>query len=177
MYNGEYLVSTLEPSFLIGSSSFLQQTRKTTNAWMSLNFGGYQPLTSELAALERLKKTIYNLVSTLAPSFLIGFSSFLQVRRTTIIYRMSSKFGTIRPHTVELAFLERLKKKSHRLITGKILLALNTLEPFILIESSFILAGNKDNHKSLDEFEFRWNSTSDFALEHLKNRTTGLLAL
>ena len=61
---------------LIGSPSFLQVTRTTTKAWMSLNFGGISPLTADLAALERLKKT-YKLVSTLAPSFLFGSSSFL----------------------------------------------------------------------------------------------------
>ena len=60
------------PSFLIGSSSFLQVTRTTIKAWMSLNFGGISPLTAELAALERLKKT-YKLVSTLAPSFFFIF--------------------------------------------------------------------------------------------------------
>ena len=65
------------PSFLIGSSSFLQVTRTTIKAWMSWNFGGISPLTAELAALECLKKT-YKLVSTLAPSFLFGSSSFLQ---------------------------------------------------------------------------------------------------
>ena len=59
------------PSFLIGSSSFLQVTRTTIKAWMSLIFGGISPLTAELAALERLKKT-YKLVSTLAPSFLFA---------------------------------------------------------------------------------------------------------
>ena len=50
------LVSTLAPSFLIGSSSFLQVTRTTIKAWMSSNFGRIPPQTSELAALERLKK-------------------------------------------------------------------------------------------------------------------------
>ena len=82
-YNGENLVSTLVPSFLIGSSPVLQVTRTTIKAWMSLNFGGMSLLTAELAALERLKKT-YKLVSTLAPSFLFGSSSFLQVTRETI---------------------------------------------------------------------------------------------
>ena len=83
-YNGENLVSTLVPSFLIGSSSFLQVTRTTIKALMSLNFGGILPLTAELAALERLKKT-YKLVSTLAPSFFFfGSSSFLQVTREII---------------------------------------------------------------------------------------------
>ena len=55
-YNGENLVSTLAPSFLIGSSSFLQVTRTTTKAWMSSNLGRILPLTSELVALEPLKK-------------------------------------------------------------------------------------------------------------------------
>ena len=55
-YNGRNVVNTLAPSFLIGSSSFLQVTRTTIKALMSLNLGRIPPLTSELAALERLKK-------------------------------------------------------------------------------------------------------------------------
>ena len=51
-----------------------------------------------------------NVVTTLAPSFLIGSSSFLQVSRTTIKSWMGSKFGQIRPWTVELAALEHLEK-------------------------------------------------------------------
>ena len=53
---------------------------------------------------------MYNVVSTLAPSFLIGSSSYLQVMRTSIRSRMSSKFGQIGPRTAELAALERLEK-------------------------------------------------------------------
>ena len=51
-----------------------------------------------------------NVVTTPAPSFLIGSSSFLQVTRTTIKSRMGLKFGQIRHWTVELAALERLEK-------------------------------------------------------------------
>ena len=51
-------MNTLAPSFLIGSSSFLQVTRTTIKAWMSLNLGRIPPLTLELAALERLKNVI-----------------------------------------------------------------------------------------------------------------------
>ena len=51
-----------------------------------------------------------NVVSTLAPSFLIGSSSYLQVTRTSITSRTSSKFGQIGPRTAELAALERLEK-------------------------------------------------------------------
>ena len=51
-----------------------------------------------------------NVVNTLAPSFLIGSSSYLQVKRTYITFRTSSKFGQIGPRTAELAALERLEK-------------------------------------------------------------------
>ena len=47
-------MTTLVPSFLDGSS-FLLITRPTIKTWMSLNFGKTLSLTSELAALERLK--------------------------------------------------------------------------------------------------------------------------
>ena len=54
------------------------------------------------------EKLLYNVVSTLAPSFLIGSSSYLQVTRTSMTSR--TKFGQIGPRTVELAALERLEK-------------------------------------------------------------------
>ena len=58
-------------------------------------------------ASERL---MYYVVNTIAPLFLIGSSSFLQVRRTTIKSRPSSKFDQIGPRTAELAALEHLEK-------------------------------------------------------------------
>ena len=51
-----------------------------------------------------------NVVTTLAPSFLIGSSSFLQATSKPIISRMGSKFSRIRPGTYELPALERLEK-------------------------------------------------------------------
>ena len=105
------------PSFLIESSSYLQITRTTIISRTSSKLGQIRPRTAELAALERLKNfpLTYNgenLVSTLAPSFLIGSSSFLNVKRTTIKAWMSSNFGRIPPLTLELAALERLKKNN-----------------------------------------------------------------
>ena len=41
------------------------------------------------------------LVKTLAPSFLIGSSSYLQVTRTSVISRTSSNISQIRPRTAE----------------------------------------------------------------------------
>ena len=81
-------------------------------AWMSSNFSQIPPPTPELSALARLKILMYNLVSTLAPSFLIGSSSYLQITRTSITSWTSSKFGQIGPRTVELSALERLEKSS-----------------------------------------------------------------
>ena len=49
-------------------------------------------------------------MSNLAPSFLIGSSSYLQVTRTFIASRTSSKFGQIGQRTAEVAALERLEK-------------------------------------------------------------------
>ena len=53
---------------------------------------------------------MYNAVNTLAPSFLIGSSSFLQVTRPTVKSLISSKFGQIQPCTAELAALNCLKE-------------------------------------------------------------------
>ena len=49
-------------------------------------------------------------MNTLASSFFIGSSLYLQVMRTSITSRTSSKFGQIRPRTAELAALESLEK-------------------------------------------------------------------
>ena len=56
------------------------------------------------------EKFLYNVVTTVAPSFLIGSSSYLQITRPSITSRTSSKFGQIGPRTAELAALERLEK-------------------------------------------------------------------
>ena len=49
----------LVPSFLDGSSSFLQLTSTTKKAWISFNVGKITSLTSELAALECQKNHFY----------------------------------------------------------------------------------------------------------------------
>ena len=48
-------MTTLVPSFSNGPSSFLQVTRSAMKACMGLNFDKIPSLTSELAALERVK--------------------------------------------------------------------------------------------------------------------------
>ena len=51
-----------------------------------------------------------NVVTTLAHSFLIGTSTFLQATSKPIISRMGSKFSTMGPGAYELPALERLEK-------------------------------------------------------------------
>ena len=51
-----------------------------------------------------------NVVTTLAPSFLIGSSSFLQATSKPIISQMGSKFRRILQGTYELPALKHLKK-------------------------------------------------------------------
>ena len=101
-------------------------------------------------------------MSTLAPSFLIGSSSHLQVTRTFIISRTSSKFDQIGPRTVELAALERLENL-HRLIMGKTMSS-HFLRNFDWI--LFIFAGNEDMYKSLNESKIRPDATTGFHGNH-----------
>ena len=71
-------MTTLAPSFLIGSSSLLQTRRTTIKALVSLNF-----VKKASPSLSHLKQ-MDNVVTALAPSLLNGSSSFFQVSRTTI---------------------------------------------------------------------------------------------
>ena len=50
-----------------------------------------------------------NVVTTLAPSFSLGSSSFLLATSKPIISRMGSKFSRIRAGTYELPALEHLE--------------------------------------------------------------------
>ena len=50
-------MTTLAPSFLIGSFLFLHVSRTTIISRMGSNFGKIGPGTYELAALERLEKS------------------------------------------------------------------------------------------------------------------------
>ena len=86
-----------------------------------------------------------NLVSTLGSPFLIESSSFLQVTSTTIISPTGLKFSEIQPGTAELAALEHLEKWEK---------CYEHSSAFIFGWIFIILAGDKENHKSLDEIEF-----------------------
>ena len=104
------VVTSLAPSFLIGSSSFLQATSKPIISQMGSKFSRIRQRTYELPALERLEKSLKtyngrNIVTTLVLSILNGSSSFLHTIRTTIKAWMSLNFVKIPSHILELASL------------------------------------------------------------------------
>ena len=84
--------------------------------------------------------------------FLIRSFSYLQVMRTYTNAYMSLNFGQIPLLTTELAALEHLKNQCHHVIS-------------VDIDPIFIkLAGNKDMHNIMNEFEFRPDQTTDYGV-------------
>ena len=55
---------------------------------------------------------MYDVVTTLLPSCLIGLSLVMQATKTVITSQMGSEFGKIRVGTAELAAHEHLEKSS-----------------------------------------------------------------
>ena len=72
--------------------------------------------------------------------------------RTCIKAWIILNLGQIPPLSMELAALEHLKNRRHHFFSVAI-------DPIL-----FILAGNEDMHKSLDEFEFRTDPTTDYGV-------------
>ena len=110
------VVTTLAPSFLIGSSTFLQATRTPIKSGMGSKFGRIRSGTYELPAIERQGKSPQtyngrNVVTSLVLSISNGSSSFSQVTRSTIKAWMGLNFCKISSLTSELAALERLKNQ------------------------------------------------------------------
>ena len=106
------VVATLAPSFLIGSSSFLQTTRTHIKSRMGSKFGQIGPWTVELATLERLEnphRLIRNIVTTLVLSILNGSSSYLQIRSTIIKAWMGLNIVKIPSPIIGLAPIGHLK--------------------------------------------------------------------
>ena len=88
-------------------------------AWMSLKFGQIRPLVSIATVRVIMEKRCCHFFSAV----FIGSFSYLQVMMTCMRTWRSSKSAQIRVLTVELAALERLKKK-HSLIMGNMVLPL-----------------------------------------------------
>ena len=142
---------------LIRSFPNLQVMRTCIISWMSSNFGQIWPPTTELAALS-VGKNFHRLIMgktkliTFSWLFLIGSFPYLQVMRTYIKAYISLNFGQIQPLSTKLAALERLKNRCNHIISVDI-------DPIF-----FKLAGNKDMHNIMKEFEFRPDRTTDYGV-------------
>ena len=75
---------------------------------------------------------------------------------------MGLKFHKFGSETAELAALEHLEK-FHYLQWEK---CFDNSGDFSFEQNFFLLAGIKDNHKSLDEFEFQAEPTSDCGVKY-----------
>ena len=99
-------MTTLVPSFSIGSSSFSQVIRTCIKAWMALHFCQIQQLTIEYAALECLKHQCLHFFSVAIGLIFLN----LQIRKKCIISWMYSN----------LARLDDRQKSNNPLSTQKI---------------------------------------------------------
>ena len=87
---------------------------------MSLNFVKIPSHILELAPLEHLKKLMNSVVTTLAHSFLIGSTSFLQATSKPIISRMGLNIAGFDQGLMSYLPLS-VWKNPYRLIMGEIL--------------------------------------------------------
>ena len=103
-------MNTLAPSFFESINLIFAGNKDMHESLDEFKFWPDTTTNSRVICPCASEKLMYNVVSTLAALFLIGSSSFLQVTRTIITSRRSSKFGQIRLRTAELAALERMEK-------------------------------------------------------------------
>ena len=82
----------------------------------------------------------------------MGSFSYLQVMRTCIRARMSSKFGQMRPLVSMATVRVTVGKQCHHVSSN------------FIDRIHFILAGNDDIHKSLNEFEIQRDPTMDYGV-------------
>ena len=160
-YNGEKDVSTFF-LFFIRSFLYLQVTRTCITSQTSSNFGQIGPLTTELAALERLKIS-HRLImgkSYFHASSLIFDRIIIKVAGNQDRHKSLDEFDFGPDQTTELAALKHLKI-SHRLIMGKWCLNASS---FIFDRIIIKVASNQDRHKSSDESDFRPDQTTQFGV-------------
>ena len=145
----------LARSFLIESSSKLLVTRTGIKAWSSSILGWIRPLILELLALEWRKFHSFEL------EYL--WSQLANLDQILCVASLGWGKGCIR-------FWGRLGQNSGFHGNRKPPLTYNwendvsTFSRLFLIRSFFILVGNEDMHKILDEFEFRPDRTTDYGV-------------
>ena len=106
--------------FLIGSFSNLQVMRTYIKAYMSLDFGQIPPLTTELAALERLKNRCHHIISVDIDPIFFKFAG------NKVMHNIMNEFefwpGRTTNYGVSCPWAS--KKYPHRLIIGKMVFPL-----------------------------------------------------
>ena len=124
---------------------------------MSLNFGQIPPLTTKLAAFERLKNRCHHVISVDIDPI------FFKLAGNKDIHNIMNEFE-FRPDWITdygVSFPWASKKYPHRLIMGKMVFPLFLCcFDWILL----ILSCNKNKHLSLDEFEFPPDQTTDYGV-------------
>ena len=103
-------MTTVVPSFLDESSSFFADNKTSHKSLDEFEFRQDSITDFGLSCPWASEKLKNNVVTTLAHSFMIGSSSFLQATSKPIKSRIGSKFSRIWPGTYELPALERLEK-------------------------------------------------------------------
>ena len=144
-------MTTLLPSFLDGSNSFLQPRMTTKKSLDEFEFRQDSITDYRVSYPWTSEKSINNVLTFLAPLFFIGSSSFLKVTSKTIKSQMHLKFGQIRPWTAELTALERLQKS---LLTYNWRSVLTTLVPSFLDGSSSFSQVKRTTIKALTSLNF-----------------------
>ena len=95
-------MNTLAPSFFYSINLILTGNEDMHESLYEFKFGPDTTTKSRVICPCTSEKMIFNVVNTLAPTFSIGSSSFLQVTRTTYKSGQSSNFGQIGPRGAEL---------------------------------------------------------------------------
>ena len=124
--------------------------RTCIKAWMSLNLGQIPQLTMELAALERLKNRRHHFFSVAIDPILFKLAG------NEDMHNILDEFEFRPDRTTNYG---SVGKNSHRLIMGK---GKSSFFSAVFDRILFILAGNEDIHKSLYEFQFRTDPTTDY---------------
>ena len=131
--------------------------RTCLKAWMSLNLGQIPPLTMELAALERLKNRRHHFFSVAIDPILFKLAGNEDIHNILDDFEfrrdLTTDYGVSCPWASEKIPIDlQWEKRSHHVFSA------------VFDRILFILAGNEDIHKSLYEFEFRTDPTTDYGV-------------
>ena len=127
--------------------------RTCIKAWMSLNLGQIPPLTLELAALEQRHHFFSVAIDPIL--FKLAGNEDMHNILNDFEFRpdLTTGYGVSCPLALEKIPIDlQWEKQSHHVFSA------------VFVQILFILASNEDIHKSLYEFEFRTDPTTDYGV-------------